>query len=548
MRSDIIKKGLIRAPHRALLRSRGLTDEDFDLPFIGIANAWNEAVPGHFHLREIAENVKVGIHLAGGVSFEFGTIGICDGIAMGHSGMKYSLPSREVIADSIELMMQAHCFDGLVCISSCDKIVPGMLMAALRLDLPAIFVTGGPMLPGKFKEEELTLLSVFEGVGRVLSGEMSEAELKLIEERACPSCGSCQGLYTANTMQILTEVLGLSLPYCATTLAISARKREIARESGRRIVELVKENITPSRIVNRKSFENAITVDMLIGGSTNTILHLPAIANEMNIDLSLDLFDSISRRTPNICKLNPAGPHTIKDLDEAGGVPAILKRARELLSNEKTVSGKKIYEIADEAEIYDEEIIRPLNKPYSATGGISILYGNLAEKGAVVKTAAVDQKMLKFQGRASVFDSEEAAIKAIMNGKIQKGSVIVIRYVGLKGAPGMPEMLTPTSAIAGMGLSDSVALITDGRFSGGTRGPCVGHISPEAMDGGLIALVEDGDIISIDIPQRKIELKLSLAEIAERRKKWKPPVRALKGYLARYVRVVSSASEGGILK
>jgi dihydroxy-acid dehydratase len=548
MRSDIIKKGLIRAPHRALLRSRGLTDEDFDLPFIGIANAWNEAVPGHFHLREIAENVKVGIHLAGGVSFEFGTIGICDGIAMGHSGMKYSLPSREVIADSIELMMQAHCFDGLVCISSCDKIVPGMLMAALRLDLPAIFVTGGPMLPGKFKEEELTLLSVFEGVGRVLSGEMSEAELKLIEERACPSCGSCQGLYTANTMQILTEVLGLSLPYCATTLAISARKREIARESGRRIVELVKENITPSRILNIKSFENAITVDMLIGGSTNTILHLPAIANEMNIDLSLDLFDSISRRTPNICKLNPAGPHTIKDLDEAGGVPAILKRARELLSNEKTVSGKKIYEIADEAEIYDEEIIRPLNKPYSATGGISILYGNLAEKGAVVKTAAVDQKMLKFQGRASVFDSEEAAIKAIMNGKIQKGSVIVIRYVGLKGAPGMPEMLTPTSAIAGMGLSDSVALITDGRFSGGTRGPCVGHISPEAMDGGLIALVEDGDIISIDIPQRKIELKLSLAEIAERRKKWKPPVRALKGYLARYVRVVSSASEGGILK
>ncbi len=548
MGSDIIKKGLIRAPHRALLKSSGLTDEELDLPFIGIANAWNEIVPGHFHLRELAENVKAGIRLAGGVPFEFGTIGICDGIAMGHSGMKYSLPSREVIADSIELMVQAHCFDGLVCICSCDKIVPGMLMAALRLDLPAIFVTGGPMLPGKFKGKELTLLSVFEGVGRVLSGEISEAELKLIEERACPTCGSCQGLYTANTMQILTEVLGLSLPYCATASAVSTRKREIARESGKRIVELVKENITPSKIVTKESFENAITVDMLIGGSTNTILHLPAIANEINIDIQLDLFDSISRRTPNICRLNPAGAYTMKDLDEAGGVPAILKRAKELLNDERTVSGKRIHEIADQAEIYDEEIIRPLNNPYSATGGISILYGNLAEKGAVVKTAAVDQKMLKFEGRARVFDSEEAAVEAIVNGRIEKGSVIVIRYVGLKGAPGMPEMLTPTSAIAGMGLSDSVALITDGRFSGGTRGPCIGHISPEAIDGGLIALVEDGDIISIDIPQRKIELKLSSAEIAARRKRWKPPMRALKGYLERYAKAVSSASEGGILK
>ncbi|MEM2924814.1 MAG: dihydroxy-acid dehydratase [Methanocellales archaeon] len=548
MRSDIIKKGLIRAPHRALLKSSGITAEEFDLPFIGIANSWNEAVPGHFHLRELAENVKVGIRLAGGVPFEFGTIGICDGIAMGHSGMKYSLPSREVIADSIELMVQAHCFDGLVCICSCDKIVPGMLMAALRLNIPAIFITGGPMLPGKFKGKELTLLSVFEGVGRVLSGEISEAELKLIEERACPTCGSCQGLYTANTMQILTEVLGLSLPYSATTSAVSAKKREIARESGKRVVELAKANITPSQIVNKKSFENAITVDMLIGGSTNTVLHLPAIANEMNIELPLDLFESISNKTPNICRLNPAGEYTMKDLDEAGGVPAILKRARELLSNEKTVSGKTIYEIADQAEIYNEEIIRPLDRPYSKTGGISILYGNLAEKGAVVKTAAVDQKMLKFEGRARVFDSEEAAIKAIINGEIQKGSVVVIRYVGLKGAPGMPEMLTPTSAIAGMGLSDSVALITDGRFSGGTRGPCIGHVSPEAMDGGLIALVEDGDIISIDIPKRKIELKISLNEIAARQKKWKPPVRELKGYLQRYARSVSSASEGGILK
>lgn len=548
MRSDKVKKGLIRAPHRALLRAGGLTDEEMGLPFIGIANAWNEIVPGHFHLRELAENVKAGIRLAGGVPFEFGTIGICDGIAMAHEGMKYSLPSREVIADSVELMVQAHCFDGLVCICSCDKIVPGMLMAMLRLDLPAIMVTGGPMLPGRFRRESLTLMSTFEGVGKVLSGEVSEEELKLLEESACPTCGSCQGLYTANTMQCLTEVMGLSLPFSAASHAVSAQKRRIARESGKRVVELVKEGINPSKIVSKKSFENAITVDMLIGGSTNTVLHLPAIASEMNIKLPLDLFDSISRKTPNICKLNPAGPHTMKDLDEAGGVPAILKRARKLLSNEKTISGKKVYEIADQAEIYDDEVIRPLNKPYSKTGGISILYGNLAEKGAVVKSAAVDQKMLRFKGKAKVFDSEEAAIEAIMKGRIQKGDVIAIRYVGPKGGPGMPEMLTPTSAIAGMGLSNSVALITDGRFSGGTRGPCIGHLSPEAMDGGLIAILKDGDTVSIDIPARKIGLKLSQAEILKRQKKWKAPERPLKGYLKRYAKAASSADKGGILQ
>ncbi len=547
MRSEKAKKGLIRAPHRALLRAGGLTDKEINLPFIGIANAWNEIVPGHFHLRALAENVKAGIRLAGGVPFEFGTIGICDGIAMGHEGMKYSLPSREVIADSVELMVQAHQFDGLVCVCSCDKIMPGMLMAALRMNLPAIFVTGGSMLPGEHRGNPLTLMSTFEGVGRVLSGEISEAELKLIEERACPGCGSCQGLYTANTMQCLTEVLGLSLPYCGTSLAVSAEKRRIAKESGARILELIKTNLTPGKIVNKKSFENAITVDMLIGGSTNTVLHLPAIAKEINIALPLDLFDSISRKTPNICKLNPSGQHTMKDLHEAGGVPAILKRAVKFLNNEKTVSGKKIYEIAAEAKIYSEEVIKPLSKPYSKTGGISILHGNLAEKGAVVKTAAVDRKMLRFEGEAKVYDSEAAAIEAITANRIQKGEVIVIRYVGLKGGPGMPEMLTPTSAIAGMGLSEHVALITDGRFSGGTRGPCIGHISPEAIDGGLIAMVKDGDIISINIPRRKVELKISKIEIEQRRRQWRAPEQKLHGYLKRYAKTVNSADQGGTL-
>jgi dihydroxy-acid dehydratase len=547
LRSDIIKKGLERTPHRALLKSDGVTDEEMNRPFIGIANSWNEIIPGHLNLRELANFVKAGIQSAGGVPFEFGTIGICDGIAMGHVGMNYVLPSREIIASSVELMAEAHRFDGMVFLASCDKIVPGMLMGALRLNIPSIFITGGPMESAYYKGNKMSIGSAFEGVGRVKGGTLSEDELKKIEDVAAPTCGSCQGLYTANTMACITEALGLSLPGCAAMLATSSAKRRLSKLSGTKVVELVKKGIKPRDVVTKNSFENAIMVDMLIGGSTNTVLHLPAISHEAGIELTLVDFDRFSRKTPNICSIIPSGKYTMADMDAAGGIPAVLKQAKKFLHDEKTVSGKTIHEIADEAKVIDDEVIRPLNKPVHGTGGISVLYGNLAQKGCVVKSAAVAEKMLRFRGKAKVFNSEDGAIKAILEKKIKSGDVVVIRYVGLRGAPGMPEMLMPTAAITGMGLGESVALITDGRFSGATRGACIGHVSPEAMDGGMIALVRDGDVISMDMPGGIINVEIGKAEMEKRRKKWKPPKKELHGYLATYARLVSSADKGGVV-
>ncbi|MGZ4915782.1 MAG: dihydroxy-acid dehydratase [Halobacteriota archaeon] len=545
LRSNHITQGLTRAPQRALLKALGLTDEDLKRPFIGIANAWNEVVPGHVHLRDLAEFVKKGIHRAGGVAFEFGTIGICDGIAMGHVGMRYALPSRENIADSIELMAQAHQFDGLVLVGSCDKIIPGMLMAALRVDVPALVVTGGPMHAGYYQGTELTLISVFEGVGCVQAGTMSEAHLEELVNRACPGCGSCQGLYTANTMACITEILGLSLPYCATTLATDARKRRIAEETGARIVDLVSKGLTPREIITGASLRNAITLDMLIGGSTNTALHLPAIAHEAGLSLPLALFDDISARTPHICAMAPSGPYTMSDLDRAGGIPGVMKRAKALLNNEMTYSGKDIYQIADEARIENDAVIRPLDDPVHATGGITVLYGNLAPDGAVVKSAGVSDDMMQSQGRARVFNAENEAMHAILNGSIEEGEVVVIRYEGPRGGPGMPEMLSPTAALSGMGLK--TPLITDGRFSGGTRGPAIGHISPEAAEGGPLGLLENGDEILIDITNHRLIVRLTDSELTARRAAWRPLEKDVEGYLQRYASLVSSASRGAIL-
>jgi dihydroxy-acid dehydratase len=545
MRSDEIKKGLGRLPHRALLKATGITDEEMDRPFIGIANAWNEIVPGHLHLNELAKYVKAGICSSGGVPFEFGTIAICDGIAMGHVGMRYVLPSREVIADSIELMTEAHRFDALVLLCSCDKIIPGMLMAALRLNIPSIVVTGGPMLSESYKGKRITLASAFESVGRVRAGEISPEEAKKIEDLAAPGCGSCQGLYTANTMSCLTEVLGLSLPGCAAAHAVSAKKRRIARDSGSRIVQLIRDDVKPREIVTKRSFENAIAVDMLMGGSTNTVLHLLAISKEAGIELKLDDFNEISSRVPCICSISPSGEHTMKDFDDAGGIPAVMKQAESILYDERTVSGKTIHEIASDAEV-DESVIRSIKSPVHPTGGISVLYGNLAEKGAVVKTSAVSTLNLKYKGKAKTFDSEEDAVNAILNGEISDGDVVVIRYAGLRGAPGMPEMLAPTAAISGMGID--AALITDGRFSGATHGLCIGHISPEAIDGGTIAAVEDGDTISIDIEKGEIQLEIQEEEIKRRKSTLREPERKLSGYLNRYVRSVSSADRGGVVE
>ncbi|MEM1672205.1 MAG: dihydroxy-acid dehydratase [Archaeoglobaceae archaeon] len=544
MRSEIVKKGIDRVAHRALLKSLGVLEEDFDKPFIGIANAYSTIVPGHMNLDKITNAVKEGICSAGGVPFEFGIIGICDGIAMGHRGMLFSLPSREIVADSIECMVEAHGFDGLVVVASCDKIVPGMLMAMLRLNIPAIAVTGGPMLSERIRGEKVSIKDAFEAAGLYKSGKISEAELKLYEDFCAPYCGSCQGLYTANTMQILTETLGLSLPYCSTSPCASSRKLRIAKRSGKRVVELVKEKIKPLDFINEKSFENAITMDMMIGGSTNTVLHLPAIAREAGIRLRVEKFDEISRKTPHIVSLDPASKDTVVDLDESGGVPMIIKKMKNYFSNEMTVSGKKLYEIADTAIIRGRDIIMS-EKPYRKEGGIAILKGNLASS-AVVKVSAIREDMLKFEGEAKVFDGEEMALKAILNNEISEGDVVVIRYMGAKGAPGMPEMLLPTAAIAGMGLQ-KVALVTDGRFSGATRGPCIGHIVPEAIEGGTIGLLRNGDQISIDIPARRLDVKLSEEEIKDRRKNWKPPKKELRGYLARYSKLVTGAEDGAIL-
>ncbi len=546
MRSDEVKKGIDRVAHRALLKALGVTDDEMEKPFIGVANAYNTIVPGHMTLDKLTQAVKEGVYAAGGVPFEFGIIGICDGIAMGHEGMCFSLPSRELVADTIEAMVEAHRFDGLVVVASCDKIIPGMLMAMLRLNIPAIAVTGGPMLYERVAGEKVSIKDAFEAAGMYKAGKLDDAGLKLYEDFCAPSCGSCQGLYTANSMQLLTETLGLSLPYCSTSPCTSSRKLRIAKMSGKRVVELVKQDIKPLDFVNERSFENAVTMDMLVGGSTNTVLHLPAIAKEAKIKLSLDVFDEISRKTPHIVSIDPASKDMIVDLDESGGVPMIIKKAKEYFHNEMTVSGKRLYEIAEEAVLRGRDIIRDPKDPFHKEGGIAILKGNLAENGAVIKAAAVSEEMQKFEGYAKVYDSEQEALKAILDGKIEEGDVVVIRYMGPKGAPGMPEMLLPTAAISGMGLQ-RVALITDGRFSGATRGPCIGHVSPEAAVGGNIALVEDGDTISIDIPARRLEVKVPDEELENRREKWKPKERELRGYLAKYVKLVKGAEEGAAL-
>jgi dihydroxy-acid dehydratase len=551
MRSDTIKKGLHRAPHRSLLRACGVTDEDMERPFIGVANSFTDIVPGHVHLNSLAQAVKFGIKNAGGVAFEFNTMAICDGIAMNHEGMRYSLASREIVADTVESMAMAHQFDGLVLIPTCDKIVPGMLMAAARLDIPSIVVTGGPMLPGEFKGKPVDLIHVHEAVGAVSAGKMSEDDIYNLERCACPGPGSCAGLFTANTMACITEAIGMSLPYCATTHAVANKKILLARESGEKILELVKKDITPSKIMTQKAFENAVAVDLALGGSTNTTLHVPAIAYELldkDIVVNLDLFDDLSRKIPHITSIRPSGVHSMLDLDNAGGIPGVLKALESKLAMDVlTCTSKSLKENIKDSKILDESVIRSLDNPIHSEGGIAILKGNLAPKGSVIKQGAVDPDMMLHEGPAKVYNSEEESVDAIFNGEVKEGDVVVIRYEGPKGGPGMREMLNPTSAISGMEIK-SVALITDGRFSGGTRGPCVGHVSPEAMAGGPISAVKDGDIIKIDISNRVLELKLSDYEIKNRIKNAVKPDRKVKGSLARYMKLATSADEGAILR
>ncbi|PWB52761.1 MAG: dihydroxy-acid dehydratase [Candidatus Methanoperedenaceae archaeon] len=553
MKSDNIKKGLERAPHRSLLKAVGLTDEEMSLPFIGVVNSWNEIIPGHIHLDKLSEAVKAGIRMSGGVPFEFNTIGVCDGIAMGHNGMKNSLPSREIIADSIELMVEAHQFDGMVMIPTCDKIVPGHLMAAGRLDIPTIVVTGGPMMPGIVADEPRDVISLFEAVGARQNGKITDRELKNLEDCSCCGAGSCAGLFTANTMACVTEALGLSLPGCGTAHAVDAKKVRIAKHSGMKIIELVEKGITARSIVTEKSLDNAIRIDMAIGGSTNTALHLPAIALEYGLTLPLIRFDEISKETPHLINLRPGGDRFLMDFERAGGVPAIQERLRsKLFMDTLTVTGKNIDENLKDYIIINpranKEIIASLDSPVHAEGGIAVLVGSLAPDGSVIKQTAVSRQMLKHSGPARVFESEEQAMAAIMAKKIKSGDCLVIRYEGPKGGPGMREMLSPTAAIAGMGLIDSVALITDGRFSGGTRGPCIGHVSPEAAQGGPIALVREGDIIEIDIPGGILNLKISTEELDKRRKAWKPPApKVTKGYLARYQKLVGPADKGAVI-
>lgn len=544
----MVKKGYRRTPNRALLRATGLEDEDFDKPFIGVANAWSEIVPGHIHLRKLSEKVKEGIEEKGGVGFEFGSIGVCDGIAMGHSGMRYSLPSREVIADSIEIMAEAHKLDGLVLVASCDKILPGMLMGALRVDVPTIFVTGGPMKSINIDGEDLTLISAFEGIGEFRDGKIDEKKLEEIEKNACPGCGSCQGLYTANTISCLIETIGLSLSGCATSLAESDEKKQISKKSGEKIIELVEDDVNIREILDKDSLYNAVKVDMLLGGSTNTALHLPAIAKEADIDLGLNDFDRFSKKIPHISPLKPAGKYVMSDLHRAGGIPAVLKSAKEFIEDTITVSGKKTHEIIKDAEIRDKEVIRSIEDPVRIEGGISVLFGSLAPNGCVVKSAGVAEEMMQFTGKARIFESEDAAVEAILDGKINSGEVVVIRYEGPKGGPGMPEMLSPTSALAGMGLEKSVALITDGRFSGGTRGPCIGHISPEAAEKGPIAYLKDGDKIEINIEKGKMNHKLSEKELSKRKKEMDIKKYEGHGLLKRYSKHAESADKGGGLK
>jgi len=553
MRSDAVKKGLERAPHRMLFYADGLTKDEISRPFIGVVNSANEIVPGHIHLDKIAEAVKAGVRMAGGTPLEFCVIGICDGIAMGHEGMKYSLASRELIADSIESMTMAHALDGLVLVTNCDKIIPGMLMSAARLNIPAVVISGGPMLAGIYRGEAISFTKVMEGVGAVASGKMTEEELAEIEQVACPGCGSCAGMFTANSMNCLTEALGMGLPGNGTIPAVAAARIRLAKEAGKAVMGLLEKGIKPRDIMTKGAFENALAVDMALGCSTNTVLHVLAIAHEAGVKIDLDDFNRISAKTPNLCKLSPAGKHHLQDLDEAGGIPAVMNELLKhgLLSapDAMTVTGESVRKNVGGREILRSDVIRSVENPYHAEGGLAILRGNLAQDGAVVKQSAVAPEVLRFSGPAKVFDSEDAATSAILGGKVPKGSVIVVRYEGPKGGPGMREMLFPTAAVVGMGLETEMALITDGRFSGASKGCSIGHISPEAAEGGNIALVQDGDVIEIDIPAKKINVRLSEEEIAKRRAAWTPPEPKVKeGYLARYARSVTSAGSGAVVK
>ena len=552
MRSDLVKKGIERAPHRSLLRALGCSSGDWDKPFIGVINSFTEIVPGHIHLRTIAKAVKEGIRSRGGVPFEVNTIAVCDGIAMNHSGMKYSLPSRELIADSVEILAGAHPFDGLVFIPNCDKVVPGMLMASIRLNLPSVFVSGGPMLAGKFVRGKainaVDLITVFQAVGKVAKGKMTEAELQELEMVACPGCGSCAGMFTANTMNCLSEALGMALPGNGTIPAVEARRRQLAYKAGQQVMETLAKDIRPKDVITKDSICNTFAVDMALGGSTNSVLHLAAIAHEAEIDFPLSLINEISDSVPHICKLSPAGDYHIEDLDLAGGIPAIMHELSGLLKLEaNTILGKPLGKIAKEAKVKNRGVIRSMSRPYAPTGGISILFGNLAPDGAVVKSAAVAPEMLVHRGPARIFDSEEEATSAIMRGKFKSGEVIVIRYEGPRGGPGMREMLAATSLLTGMGMDNKVALITDGRFSGGTRGAAIGHVSPEAAEKGPIAALRDGDIISINIPDHELEVELSQKELKQRLASLPSFESKIKtGYLKRYSDKVSSASTGAV--
>ncbi len=551
MRSDMIKKGLERTPHRALLKGTGVPQSAMEKPFIGVATSFTDLIPGHVGMRDLERFIEKGVHSGGGYSFFFGIPGVCDGMAMGHKGMHYSLPTRELIADMVESVAEAHRLDGLVLLTNCDKITPGMLMAAARLDIPCIVVTAGPMLSGRGEGDRRFsfVTDTFEAMARYKAGVIDAKELQVCEDNACPGMGSCQGLFTANTMAILTETLGMSLPRCGTALAVSALKRRIAFASGEKIVELVNNNVTPRSIMTRAAFENAIRVDLALGGSSNTVLHLLAIARDAGVDLPLETFDILGRDTPQIASMNPAGEHFMEDLDAAGGVAGVLKQLGAKIKDNPTVFGLSTLQIVASLGKIDETVIRPLDHPVKPEGGIAVLFGNLAPKGAVVKQSGVSAAMMTFEGTARCFDSEELAMAAIMEGRIKSGDMVVIRYEGPKGGPGMREMLAPTAAIMGMGLGDSVALITDGRFSGGTRGPCIGHISPEAAEGGPIALVEEGDRIMLDIPNRKLELLVSEEILAERKSGWSRPEPKIKGgWLARYAKVVTSAHTGAITR
>ena len=550
MRSDVVKKGATRCAHRSLFNALGFGPEDLQKPLIGVCNSFNEVIPGHMGLKEITEAAKLGVAAAGGTPMEFPAIGVCDGIAMGHTGMKYSLASRELIADSIEAVAMASGFDGLVLIPNCDKVVPGMLMAAARLNIPAVVVSGGPMLPGRYQGRDISVSQSFEAAGKFATGEMDEAAMADLEAHACPGCGSCAGLFTANTMNSLTEVLGMGLPGNGTIpAAYSGQRRLLAKRAGAAVMDMIKKNVCPRDIMTKEAFENAITVDMAIGGSSNTVLHLTAIAHEAGIEIPAPLFDEISRRTPYIAKLSPAGKHHMTDLNEAGGIPAVMHElSKKGLIHEDalTVTGTVADRIKN-AEVLDRNVIHSVEEPYRKEGGIAILQGNLAPDYAVVKASAVAEDMLVYEGTAKCYNSEESACKAIMEGEIKDGNVVVIRYEGPKGGPGMQEMLNPTAVITGMGLK--VGLITDGRFSGASQGACIGHISPEAMAGGPIALIEDGDVISIDIPSRKLELKVSDEELAKRKAEWKQPEPKIKtGYLARYAKLTTSASTGAVVE